>query len=714
MKCSTFLRLMPAILLGIVMGVFTTPVFAVDGTPPGLFELDGNPQDSNGAGLPDDWDWLYDNCASDGSCPGGVPFEFTGIIADPAPVSIFTTGGSKDIYDISSWKHKDGAVPDKDDITNAFAAAYVNLTDVCYSSSGYDPECDDSGTELVHSANDQLIYFGFDRYDNSGDAFGGFWFLINDVDLDANTPGTFDNIHVAKTETTRGDILILVEYPQASGAIPVIKAYEWDPDLTGPPNLDEDGKSIGPLEMIYNSKDALNTALCDGTGDKLACAITNDEEVPTPLWDYTPKGGLLHDPLPHETFYSGGINLTKLLGGQNICVSTFLAETRSSRSETAQLKDFVRGGFSLCGAEITTTILDADGNEVGFPAYPDPENVPAIMAGTKIHDRATVTITGPGIEMDPEGWVDFELYDGKKCGLDDPENPVGPRASTLGVELVPGELGDNISTAVSAEFDLPAAACYSFHATFISDMDDFTGAVLDECEWVCIDKYPTKVETKIHEGTGHAGDIQGTAINVLTSVHDHAYVSVDGTFIGAPVPTGNVTFEIYGNATCEGSKLASYGGINWDQVDALDGSGEALTAVFTPPAGEFGIKAKYTGDLNYEAAADSACEPLTVNKLPPSILTKVKVHDLAQVSGSGGQPEGTVTFEWFSNDSCSGTPDGTDTIPLVAGAAESIASEQTLEVSAGTVSYLATYNGSVIYNPVIHDCELVVFTVPTP
>lgn len=42
----------------------------------------------------------------------------------PAPQSIFTGGGSKDPLDISQWKYKDGAVPDKDDITNAYAAAY--------------------------------------------------------------------------------------------------------------------------------------------------------------------------------------------------------------------------------------------------------------------------------------------------------------------------------------------------------------------------------------------------------------------------------------------------------------------------------------------------------------------------------------------------------------------------------------------------------------
>jgi hypothetical protein len=33
------------------------------------------------------------------------------------------------IRTLTKWKHKDGSVPDKDDITNAYAAAYTNDED---------------------------------------------------------------------------------------------------------------------------------------------------------------------------------------------------------------------------------------------------------------------------------------------------------------------------------------------------------------------------------------------------------------------------------------------------------------------------------------------------------------------------------------------------------------------------------------------------------
>ena len=152
-------------------------------------------------------------------------------------------------------------------------------------------------------------------------------------------------MHVARTADLPGDVLVLVEYPQGSNEVPLIKVYQWDPDLIadhggadGDLNTDEKGRDIGPLEMIYNSAiDSTEPAECDGEGNKLACAITNHEDgVSDVLWEYTSKDGTAY--FPFETFYEGGINITQLLGGKNLCVSSFLAETRASRSEDAILK----------------------------------------------------------------------------------------------------------------------------------------------------------------------------------------------------------------------------------------------------------------------------------------------------------------------------------------------------------------------------------------
>lgn len=381
MNTKHLLRKLPICLLGasFVFGVAsTTMVSAVDGNPPGLFELEGNVTDEAfNAGFPytagDDWESLFDG-SNDGSPlattededPNSSTFG-TLIVSDPAPQSIFTQGGSKDVSDVSDWKHTDGSVPDKDNITHAYAAAYINPSDI-------------AGT--MHKAGDMMIYFGLDRFANNGDAFAGFWFFQNEVKAGPN--GTFVDsagnpaVHVAMqddpdsddpTKFLPGDMFVNVEYPQASGAVPIIRVYQWDPlDADGDGNVDPDekGGKFSPLDLVIKSSDAE----CDQAGDKLACAISNLVALNEPSWGYTPKSGT---GLPFESFFEGGINVTQLLGSTP-CFASFLAETRSSSSQTAQLKDFVLASFPVCGidvekecsAALVTTVEDGTDVKVSF------------------------------------------------------------------------------------------------------------------------------------------------------------------------------------------------------------------------------------------------------------------------------------------------------------------------------------------------------------
>lgn len=334
MRILKLLKTVPGFLAGIILGmglVTTAAVYAVDRDPPGFFELEGNVVNDAGA-VPGDDDW------EDLAAGGGSPIAFTTIIPDPAPTSIYWKGGSKDINDVTEWWWKDGSVPDKDDITNAYAAAYV-----------VDDTNDVPGT---HDVGDLIIYFGLDRYANDGDAFAGFWFFQDDVGLSETNSNRFDGAHVGRSAEGPGDVLVLVEYPQGSNAMPEIKIYEWDP-------LDLDNDNIATnLDEIAS----FTNAVCDASAPTYACATTNHDLLPFPSWDYEAKDGSLG--IPFESFFEGGINLTKLLGSTP-CISAFLAETRSSRSETAQLKDFVVGSFDVCGIQVTKSCINADLNASG-------------------------------------------------------------------------------------------------------------------------------------------------------------------------------------------------------------------------------------------------------------------------------------------------------------------------------------------------------------
>jgi len=376
MNTKHLMKKLPSCLLGAILAAgiaSTTMVNAVDGNPPGLFELEGNPE---GEGTPgDDWEVLYNFGGND----GGSPFAFTGIVHDVSATDrVFFQGGSKDVYDVDQWKYSEGSTPDKNEITNAYAAAYNNPTDVCVTA-GVAGDCAEGQTP-VHEAGDLIVYFGLDRFANDGDALAGFWFFQGEVSLTEPSnqdTGDFIGNHVAmrdnpdfglpgEPEFLPGDMFIIVNYPQGANAEPEIKVYQWDPnDVDGDVNFDPSEQTkppknlSSPLDLVFTDAQAL----CDGAGDKLACAITNPADIEnSPEWEYTPKSGLATT-LPHESLFEGGINVTALLG-TTPCFASFLAETRSSTSQTAQLKDFVFGAFPVCGIEVEKSCL-ADINTTG-------------------------------------------------------------------------------------------------------------------------------------------------------------------------------------------------------------------------------------------------------------------------------------------------------------------------------------------------------------
>lgn len=270
-------------------------LFALFGTTNALisnFELDGNAIVNDP--LKKDWS----------NVSGGV--IFTGILDDPAPVSTFTTGGSKDTNDISRWRHRDSSVPDKDDLTNAYAFG-EQFEDNLY------------------------IYFGTDRFSNDGDAAIGFWFFQDTVDLLNN--GKFTGKH------QDGDLLVISNY----GSTQDIQVYRW-----------QSGSLV--LELSDNS------AECDDSKNQTVCAITNSAPTPSP-WSYTAKTGE-RDQFPQYSFLEGGLNLRDIFDGDTVpCFTSFMVVSRSSSSITGQLKDFILGSFDICDLSLSVKCNDINFNQ---------------------------------------------------------------------------------------------------------------------------------------------------------------------------------------------------------------------------------------------------------------------------------------------------------------------------------------------------------------
>jgi hypothetical protein len=244
--------------------------------------------------------------------------------------------------------------------------------------------------------------------------------------------------------------------------------------------------------------------------------------------------------------------------------------------------------------------------------------------------------------------------------------------------------------------------------------------VLKEGEnWTCtytntfVQQTPTVV-TEIHNDDTHTAV---TSVPVGSTVHDQATVSGNlGT------PTGNVVFSWFTNGTCNGTPAAT--------SNSLSLSGGVIDATTFPQGplaagiSAYSFKAHYNGDSNY-LPADSACEPLTVDKGTSSVATTLHkadhsvvavggsvdlgtvMHDLATVTVSGSfAPTGNVAFTFYGNGTCEGTGASAGSIALD-GASPGVAhpSDSTAALAAGTYAFKASWIGDNNYTGNTSLCE---------
>lgn len=288
----------------------------------GLFEIDNNTPNAGGT-AGDDWqNTIGDPTIGNGGTATSGATATTFVHDGAEAFSIFTGGGSKDDEPVGKWKWKNGGgLPDKDNIVNAYAAAYTNPNN------GH-----------------LILYFGADRFDASGDAMMGFWFFKDSVlpvpDPNTADSGTFSGAH------QDGDLLVLVNFLNG-GSENHIQVLKWQGDAT-----------TGGLVVVAGEVVSSASPFCNGADT--ACAATNKDGSTTAYWLYTAKGVGTTTAIPQNSFIEGGIDATQLAGTN--CVASFLAETRSSTSVTAVLKDFAAGSFVTCGLTLTK---DCTGTTLG-------------------------------------------------------------------------------------------------------------------------------------------------------------------------------------------------------------------------------------------------------------------------------------------------------------------------------------------------------------
>jgi hypothetical protein len=312
-------------------------------------------------------------------------------------------------------------------------------------------------------------------------------------------------------------------------------------------------------------------------------------------------------------------------------------------------------------------------------------NSGTIIIGATATDTATVS-GGFGTVA---GSVTFTVYTTNGCSGSAVSGFPGPSSSSA-VILSGG-------TATSGVFTPPSTGTYYWKAVF-TDTDGNNNGTTTTCgtagpstETLTVNRASPTVTTTLSYSSITAG----------SSVVDLA------TLTGAFQASGTVTYEYFAGGTCSGTST-----LVGTPVTVTNGVVASSASQQFGSAGSYRFSAVYSGDSNNNGAT-GGCEPLTVNPSTVTIAATLSLStitvggsltDSASLSGGTNNAGGTVTYEYFSGSTCSGTatPVGTP-VTVTNGVVASSTSKQF--DTAGSYSWNAVYSGDSNNDGAISGCE---------
>jgi hypothetical protein len=585
----------------------------------GAFELDGNAVNGPAAG--DDWDnvchqVLGIDCSTTNNTTGTSAVDW---VAEPNVNStIFTGGGSKDPNDINQWAYNDnaGGLPAKDNLLHSFAARYPATSD------------------------GDVLYFGSDRLDNSGDAVQGFWFFQNKITLQTANQ-TFNGVH--KTN----DLLVLSDFSNGGGTS-TISVYAWDPTCASGVNNAQPGQ-CGATNLRLKATSA--NANCANPNPDTFCGIVNSGTITMP-WSFTDKSGTPNNGALNGEFFEGGVNLTAL-GLSGVCFASVASETRASTSPTATLKDFILGNFGNCGSQTVTTPQLGGGGSI-----PDAGVSIGTSGSVTVRDQAVVSLPNSP-SVNPTGTVSFHL-----CGPTPLSDASYTLCATGGTAIGSAKTlsgTSNPATVTSDTATVTSAGRYCWRADYSGDAANNITGSSDSSVTECFKVLPVQPTLATHAGAGpvtlgnpitDTATLNGTANQPGTPV-------INPTAAGGPAD-GTITFTLYGPNDCTTVAFTS-------SPVTVSGDSTYGPVSFTPTApGTYHWAASYSGDapntlsVDHNLTCSDTNEDVVVQQLNPSISTAQRFvpNDSATitVASGGGSLAGNVRFRLFVNDTtCAGT-----------------------------------------------------------
>ena len=319
-------------------------------------------------------------------------------------------------------------------------------------------------------------------------------------------------------------------------------------------------------------------------------------------------------------------------------------------------------------------------------------NGTALALGTSVYDTSAFTNLVGAFSPNGTATVTYSFFKNSAC--------------------TPGTAFSTETVTVAADGSVPASSAtgalatgsYAFQAAYSGNGNYNTAT--SECEPFSVNKATPSITTELHSGATDGATPSviavGSSIDLNSSVHDSATVTNGGFAF-----TGTATFEFFKNKTCTGTPDDSA-----TLVALVSGVADPALAKSNLASGDYAYHAMYVAgsDPNHNDSAWSSCEWFHVNKAPTTTTTQVHdadhdditntvvyigivVHDSASVSGQVGAIAitGNVTYSFFKNSTCTGTPAQTWTVAV---GTESPA--QTI-TSLGDYCYKAEYLGDANY-----------------
>jgi hypothetical protein len=633
----------------------------------GAFELDGNAVSANAptpVGPADDWDRVCHQvtaggtdsaghatgaqCASATNTNGATAVSWTDARVNE---EIYTGGGSKDFNDPQAdwlWKPKD-TVPDKDTITHSFAARYSLPKSATCPAPAAATTC-------------EVIFFGSDRFANDGDSQLGFWFFQNKIQT-TNTASQGGFKFSGQHQT--GDILVISNFSNG-GTTSTIKIYSWDPAAC--PKADNGNENNIPVggcpaaNLKLESKAQANCATSPATAN--SCGIVNASNGTPAPWPFLDKTGNTN--FQQGELFEAGLNLSGL-GFGNECFASVLAESRSSDSTTAVLKDFVLSNFGECTSGIVTTPQTFDGTN-GTDITADVSIGSA--ARVSVRDKAVITVTGGASTFN--GSVKFFI-----CG------PLAlastTNCATGGVQIGLPLTGESVSgsggtaTVYSDPATLTSVGRYCWRGEYSGDPSKTVPGSSDPKptgDTTTTECFKVVPITPVLTTSAGADVTLGSSITDTASLTGTAkQPGTDGIGPGGTINAtagtqaaagGSITFTVKGPNNCNASGLTVTG-----SPVTVSGDNASYGPVSATPTavGTYTFVAEYINPTtNTNAAGPSSCPPaatdgdeVVVVSGQASLATDQKwlPNDRAHVTGpSGTTLAGTVTFTLYNGSTC--------------------------------------------------------------